>query len=55
MKELKEAAEEWMESCNPSKGNDWDKSETAYHSFLAGAEYIINNTQKTNESKNQET
>ncbi len=43
---IKAAAEEWMESCNPYRHNDWDKAETAYYSFLAGANYIINNTQK---------
>lgn len=47
---LREAADEWMESLNPYSGNDWDKAETAYQSFLAGCDYIINNTQKKNES-----
>lgn len=46
---MREAADKWMESLNPYFGNDWDKAETAYQSFLAGCDYIINNTQK-NES-----
>jgi hypothetical protein len=49
---LREAADKWMESLNPYSGNDWDRAETAYQSFLAGCDYIINNTQKKMEFKN---
>lgn len=43
---MREAAIKWMESLNPYSGNDWDKAETAYQSFRAGCDYIINQLQK---------
>ncbi len=45
---LEKAAEEWTDSKNPSL-YDWDSEERTFKSFLAGCEYIINNTQRENE------
>ena len=47
---LMEAAQEWADGCNPNNENwhlnsNWDIEERAYYSFLAGAKFIINNTQ----------
>ena len=48
---IKEAAQEWANSCQPCNKNwqfnrNWNPEDRLYHSFLAGAKYIINNTQK---------
>ena len=47
---IKKAAIEWADSCNPNNENwqlnrNWDSEERCYYSFLAGAKFIINNTQ----------
>ena len=42
---MRVAAEKWMESLNTFNGNDWDKAETAYRSFLVGCYYIIKQLQ----------
>ena len=47
---IREAADKWMESLNPYYGNDWDKAETAYRSFLVGCYYIIKQLQKNNKN-----
>lgn len=48
---IKKAAQEWEISCRPCNSNwelnrHWNPDERLYYSFLAGAKYIINNTQK---------
>ena len=48
---IKAAAREWVDSCQPTNENwqlnrHWNPGERCYYSFLAGANYIINNTQK---------
>lgn len=39
---IKQAAKEWHDYCLPCS---WMESSTAYISFLAGAKYILKNTQ----------
>ena len=47
---IEKAAQKWVDSCQPTNedwqfNRHWNPGERCYYSFLAGAKFIINNTQ----------